>query len=580
MAISINPIFPVLAAQGAAPDMVLLPGAVIDAQVLKILANDLVRIAIANLSIEVLSEVPLQVGQTLQLAVSQTPDGIKLAMVGHGGAAGSEAIGASLDGEPVVLNAGPLDIVEIAPKAATDAAPSQKSLTPLQALAVSAAAQTAAPRQNSLAPLFADLDAVERSDLLPPQLQQAVRQMLTLRPNLDQDLGADVIKSAFQTSGLFLESSLAADRPLPPSAGVPDLKAALLVLRQTLRSLGAAIPDGPASSPAVALPQATRPLQATAGMPADPALGPPVAGLPAPSPSLMPEIEVEEIFLSQARLPVAEDFSEADVGGHIVSAEPLLQGAGPRAAATAATLNLLQEALQTVAQKIAKPDQSLADHGLPPDPLRPTNIPQRVMLDNGLAAAHTNAPPPPFRGALPSAQPVAAPSIAADAPLPAILHRLADDTDAAIARQTLLQVASLPDRSDGAVARADPAAPRWNFEIPFSTLAGTAVAQFEIARDSPGPVVEAAKPVWRARFSLDIEPAGPVHAVISLTGETTSVRMWAERPATVAQLRAGLPRLSEALSRAELQPGDILIRHGAPTQTSPAPAGHFLDRAL
>ena len=86
MPISINPIFPVIAAQGAAPDVVLQPGTVIDAQVLKILANDLVRIAIANLSIEVLSEIPLQVGQTLQLAVSQTPEGIKLAVVGQGSA--------------------------------------------------------------------------------------------------------------------------------------------------------------------------------------------------------------------------------------------------------------------------------------------------------------------------------------------------------------------------------------------------------------------------------------------------------------------------------------------------------------
>src|SRR6185295_1331656 len=281
MAISINPIFPVIAAQGAAPDMVLQPGAMIDAQVLKILANDLVRIAIANLSIEVLSEVPLQVGQTLQLAVSQTRDGIRLAVAGQRGAVSSEAVDAPLDGEPVVSNAGRLDIVEIAPKAVTDAVPLQKSLTPLQALTVSAAAQSAAVRQNSLAPLFADLGAVERASLLPPQLQQAVRQMLTLRPDLDQHLGADVIKSAFQNSGLFLESSLAADRPLPASAGVPDLKAALLVLRQTLQSLGAAIPDGPASSPAVALPQPTRALPATAGMPADPAFGPPLAGSPA-----------------------------------------------------------------------------------------------------------------------------------------------------------------------------------------------------------------------------------------------------------------------------------------------------------
>jgi hypothetical protein len=106
------------------------------------------------------------------------------------------------------------------------------------------------------------------------------------------------------------------------------------------------------------------------------------------------------------------------------------------------------------------------------------------------------------------------------------------------------------------------------------------MAQFEIARDGAGGEVNAAQRVWRARFSLDIEPAGPVHALVSLSGERTSVRMWAERPATVAQLRAGSAQLSQALSRAELQPGEIVIRDGAPVQATPASAGHFLDRAL
>jgi hypothetical protein len=56
--------------------------------------------------------------------------------------------------------------------------------------------------------------------------------------------------------------------------------------------------------------------------------------------------------------------------------------------------------------------------------------------------------------------------------------------------------------------------------------------------------------------------------------------MWAERPATAAQLRAGVSRLNQALSKAELQPGDIVIRDGTPPQPAPTPAGHFLDRAL
>ena len=47
--------------------------------------------------------------------------------------------------------------------------------------------------------------------------------------------------------------------------------------------------------------------------------------------------------------------------------------------------------------------------------------------------------------------------------------------------------------------------------------------------------------------------------------------MWAERPATAAQLRAGTAQLSQALTRAELTPGDIVIRDGAPPQAQPAP---------
>ena len=72
--------------------------------------------------------------------------------------------------------------------------------------------------------------------------------------------------------------------------------------------------------------------------------------------------------------------------------------------------------------------------------------------------------------------------------------------------------------------------------------------------------------MWRARFSIDVEPAGPVHALVSLIDDKTSVRMWAERPATVAQLRAGAAQFSQALSKAELVPGDIVIRDGAPPQ--------------
>ena len=166
---------------------------------------------------------------------------------------------------------------------------------------------------------------------------------------------------------------------------------------------------------------------------------------------------------------------------------------------------------------------------------------------------HTNTPPPPFRGALPSAQPVASPSIAPGAPLATTVHHLLDDTDAAIARQTLLQVASLPDRVDLAV-RESTSPRRAGISKSRSRRRRARRWRSSRFRATAAPTVEAAKRVWRARFSLDVEPAGPVHALISLSGDKTSVRMWAERPATAAQLRAGAAQLSQALSRAELNP--------------------------
>ena len=538
MAISVTPVLPVLATQevgSVAPDLVLQQGSVVNAQVLKILSADLVRIAISSLSIDVLSEVPLQEGQTLQLAVSQTPDGVRLAVVGQG------ADTSSLPGDAVTLSPG-AQLSAAANSPGIAAAP-KSVLTPLERIVVSAAAQSAATEQGSLAPLFANLGAAATSGSLPPKLQQAIAQVLAQQTSLDQNLGGGDIKTAFQKSGLFLEASLATATATAPSAGnVPDLKAALIVLRQALQStLGATqatpTPAAPVAQAAVTQPQA--------------------AATPNLAPSMSADFEVQEILLPQARLAVADELLTTNVGR-----SPLAQAldAGP---SVGATLNLIQEALQELGT-----------------PLRATIVPKDVA-SGGDVAVHTNIPPPPFRGALPTAQPIALPSIAPGASLATSAHHLLENTDAAIARQTLLQVASLPDRLDLPTAQIDHTQPRWNFEIPFLTPQGTAMAQFEISRDGGGSEVEAAKKVWRARFSLDVEPAGPVHALVSLVGDKTSVRMWAERPATAEQLRAGVAQLGQALSQAELTPGEIVIRDGTPPQPQqPARAGHFLDRAL
>jgi hypothetical protein len=525
MAISVTPVLPVLPTQevaAVAPELVLTPGTTINATVLKVLSADLVRIAIASLSVDVKTEIPLQQGQTLKLAVAQAENGIRLINVTDAaGAAGTSADAVTLSPDALVD----------APTAPTASAPPKAVLTPLEKATVTIAAQTAATAQGGQAPLFANLASVVNSPALPPKLLQAVREVLAQQTGLDADLKGADIKSAFEKSGLFLEASLAAGT-IPSNGSAPDLKAALLVLRQTLQSV-----LGGQSEQAAPLPRGE--------------------AAPALAPSAAQELEPQEILLPQSRVPVAEDIVEAVVVPRAGFAG-VLKDASPATAA----LNLLQEA----APELVHATRPVAAFGTAPG-----------------EEVHTNTPAPPFRGALPSAQPISSASIAPETPLAPAAHHLLADTDAAIARHTLLQVASLPDRIDTLPqpAHNDAAGPRWNFEVPFATPQGTAMAQFEISRDGDGTdAAEAAKKVWRARFTLDVEPAGPVHALIALAGEKTSVRMWAERPATAEKLRAGSGELSRALARAELKPGDIVVRDGTPPQPQAATAGHFLDRAL
>jgi hypothetical protein len=646
MPIVINPsISPAAAPSATTAAVVLQPGSVITAKVLQVLGNDAVKIAIAGQPIDVLSQVSLLAGQTLQLAVSQAADGsIRLAVISpqDGATASQGASDASAASDSVTLALGATASIAAQTPPAVVAAKIQ--LTPLEALAVSVAAQTAATQQTSLAPLFANLGVAAGLDGLPPQVRQAAALVLSQQTSLDPNLTGADIKQAFQNSGLFLEASLATGS-VSASGAAPDLKAALIVLRQVLTTSldgvtatpsalatpgapaapGPATPSAPATqpgpastvavlqgptppaagavhvtlppgvtAPAVVVPQgaapAARPGAASAAIVLEQGSQPSQASpqpititlvpqMPATaSPALAPLL-ASEIATPQMQGAVAADATGFSAVGQILAPASTPVDAAARTAVSSAALNLLQEALQAGPLTAANLSRFVLEDGAMLS-LQPAVAGARILRADDGDIARTNVPPPPLRGALPAAQPVMPATLVSNSRLETAMHQLLADTDGAIARQTLLQVASLPGQTDMTAGRLDPAAPRWNFEIPFATPQGTAMAQFEISRDGSGSEVEAAKRVWRARFSLDVEPAGPVHAQVSLSGERTSVRMWAERPATAAQLRASAAQLSQALSKAELGASDIVIRDGAPAQTASAPAGHFLDRAL
>lgn len=180
-------------------------------------------------------------------------------------------------------------------------------------------------------------------------------------------------------------------------------------------------------------------------------------------------------------------------------------------------------------------------------------------------------PPPPFRGGPTSAQRTARPSLPREVPPGDLAARLLDETDGALARQELMQLASLPEPKEAG------AASRWMFEAPFTTSQGAAVAQFEISRDPPPPGTAGATPTWRARFSLDLEALGPLHTQISLSGDHAQISVWAERPDAAERLRDRTSSLTQALMAAHLR-SDVMVHVGQPASATAA-AGQFMDRA-
>jgi hypothetical protein len=568
----------------------LIPGQVIEAVVLALLEDGSIRLALPDATLDVRSTIPLTAGTSVRLLVKSTGSGLQLVISPEATARDqtTTAISGGLGQTPDPVTAsGSAPIEDQAvntpmatsveeqavdpsvqgPNATTQATMVERPATAGAALVIANAVRTAAARQGGLAPLMADIEQLVGGEAVeaPTAVLKAAAQLLALRLPLQNDLTAADIKQALSQSGLFLEARLAgpesevegpptsigrpgaaAPQANPPAAStttaspsdganvpwsapelaspVTDLKAALLVLRQVVQ-LWAHQADGAPNAPSTAIAN----------------MSPPVPAAPAPAggnPLAAPEAALASLLGAATTEPaVAMGFAAA------IEPDTRL----PAAAGEAAT-----EAADGAVS--APPDAPMSP---PPPP-----------------------PPPPYRGSPPVAQPATAATLASASSPSDAAQQLLGATDAALARHTLLQAASLPDRPNADPARVQTQGPQWAFEVPVMTSAGTSIAQFEISRDGQAATSDG-RAIWRARFSVDVEPMGPVHAQVTLLGNRATVMLWAERPHSAARLREGSALLAEALRQAELEPGDIHCRTGAPTvprESVPA-AGQFLDRA-
>lgn len=490
-------------------------------------------------------------------------------------------------------------------------APLEVSVSDRLAAAVRSAAAHAAPVQSGLAAAMADIEAAIIRPETPGPVRQAAHAVLESAIPIQRPVTSAAMRSAVQGSGVFLEAHLArtaeTERGAIATAAIPsaptDMKAALLVFRAVVSTWLAKMPavepkpSGALSEPSLAsrpdpsrvtytpssvahsaaeqVDGAADPLRRDAmgsnvgpERPAPPgAPRAPASGMPAQQSTL--GTSASPASTSAQALPVTDSPEVPPPPGQDALARPA-PGAAPRAAPALPSQPFLMVGM-------------IEDDAAEPLPLADKEG-QEVARDlrSGLPlppARGPSKPPPPYAGGPISAQ-AAVPSDLPQGLTPADLARqLLKGADGAIARQELLQIASLPEPRAEAERPIETRGSRWVFDLPFHTPQGIAVAQFEISRDGGGGADSGreVERTWRARFSLDVEPLGPVHVQIALTGACTRVGLWAERPDAMARLQAGEAALSAALREAELSP-EVAFHAGSPTVAVTAP-GHFVDQA-
>jgi len=455
--------------------------------------------------------------------------------------------------------------------AATPTAPDSPATNPV-AQAVTVARADAAGRQGGLAPLMADLAQVEQNPTLPAPVRAAIGQVLDLQMPLDGPLTAEVVARAVTQSGLFLEAHLAAASPGAPIP--PDVKAALLTLQQALRpqaeepATTQARPNPTAGSPAAAqIPPTALPA------PAPPSASPPSTPVPAgaapqtpaavpaapPAPDLKAAVQTLQQVLAAppgetAALPAPLKAALAQV---LTPPSPPAPGAVPTQtfAKAAAQLAPLLDAYLAAPEEEAAPEVKAA--------LQTLQQTLNAPADDKPTLPPRAAPPtPPARDGATAAQAAARPSLPEHADAQTITQVLSRGVDQALARQTLHQLASLPDGPNQA----------WMFELPLATPGGAAVAQFRVDHNAGSGAGGESDPGWRVRFSIDVEPLGPVHVHLAPGAERASVTVWAERPDGLVRLRSLGGELARAL------PADVRFQGGSPRPAPPPTPGRFVDR--
>lgn len=290
--------------------------------------------------------------------------------------------------------------------------------------AVANAVRNAAARQGGLAPLMADVERLLSGDTteVPAAVLKAAAQLLAFRLPLQNGLTAAVIKQALSQSGLFLEARLA-----PPD-------------EDSVTATGHPGPAGATGNP----PAGSTIAQSRASV-ANAPLNPPDLASP------VADLKVVLLVLRQVlKLWVDQASAAATDVSNLAETIPMaaVEAEGGPAARAAFVPTKATLPFPPLASSLHPQSPALC----PSPAAQPSPSLQSLPAPfSASAASSLPLPPPPYRGGPVVAQPATAATLAPGA-VDAV-RRLLEETDAALARHTLLQAASLPGRPGADIPR-------------------------------------------------------------------------------------------------------------------------------
>lgn len=233
----------------------------------------------------------------------------------------------------------------------------------------------------------------------------------------------------------------------------------------------------------------------------------------------------------------------------------------------------------------------------------------RVFDLKGSDKNETSLAPPLKNGALPY-EPLVKSIVPNELPLSNLVERLIGQTQGAIERITLMQIASLPTTSLPTTTPQDvseKSAPENNrlsyahntqaeqtprsymFEIPLRTPDGMASLGFKVQgplkEEQKNTPMEKTRDIWQVKFGANLEPLGAIEAHIHIKTLNASlakisVDLWADRIDVARSFQNARFALRDMLTKANFEVEELHVHVGKPIIPTDHSATHVVDMHL